>query len=467
MLLVVVCAAVLWLKLDAISRNLAEHVHGGAEASDRFTHTHADGTTHSHPSENPAHQHGPFHAASHPPSGDLQLAPEWAAAKLLALALPDTFAQDTAYLKLLGDIAQACLEKTDVEVLLVVEQNDVSGRAAWDAVVRQRQLDRKRLEFYEAKALDSIWLKDYGPIFVRRRDDGQLFVVDAAYRDLRMLTEETAGSLLGLGPTLRPADDLAPIYFATLLGKPFVHPGFALNGGDVYADGQGMLYTSEETVHLNTGDKEFLDTAFRQFFGVRQTCYLRSLPGPTVKHIDMLFKLISPTTCLVGQYAESSEEGELASLQRAAAEALDANAERLAALGLRVARMPMPDIGRITRWDYFGRIFSDSERDERIRQLAAESEVDEEQIRGKLRQRQVYVYRTFLNSILLVSKTGARKLLLVPHYPGVVPAEMEEQALAAYRDAYGEDIEIALIDAESLAHGNGSLRCIACPVPAE
>jgi agmatine/peptidylarginine deiminase len=379
--------------------------------------------------------------------------------------------KDAGYLELLGRLAQACLEHTDAEVLIVLEQNDVASRAAWDALAGRLELDRGRIQFYEAKALDSIWLRDYGPIFVRRRDDQQMFVVDAAYRDLRMITEETAVSLMGLGPTLRPADDLAPIYFATLLKQPFVHPGFALNGGDLYADGQGTLYTSEETVHLNTGDREYVETAFRQFLGVSRTCYLRSLPGPTVKHIDMLFKLVSSTTCLVGQYGEPDQEPELASLQRAAAQALDQNAADLAQLGLRVIRVPMPDITRITRWDYLGRVFSDQEREQRVRELAVSSELPEESIREKLRERPTYVYRTYLNSILLASgargdvRQPDRRVLILPHYPSAVPDDVLERARSAYREAYGDDVPIALVDAESLAHANGSLRCIACPVP--
>ena len=77
----------------------------------------------------------------------------------------------------------------------------------------------------------------------------------------------------------------------------------------------------------------------------------------------------------------------------------------------------------------------------------------------------MYVYRTFLNSILLVSGSPGGKLLIVPSFPAAVNAEIQEQAIAAYREAYGSDVEIAAVDAESLAHANGSLRCIACPVP--
>lgn len=474
MLLVLLCAVVLWFKLDSISQNLARHVHpADPGAADGFTHTHADGTTHTHAPEPPAHQHGPFHASSHPPTGQLALVPEWSPARMLALALPDSYAGDTAYLQLLAKLAAACLEHTSLDVLVVVEQTDVAARAAWDTAVGQLQLDRSRLRVYEAKALDSIWLRDYGPLFVRRREDGQLFVIDTAYRDVRLLAEETANSLLGLGPTLRPADDLAPIYFATLLKKPFVHPGFALNGGDLYADGEGTLYTSDETAQLNTGDKEFLDTAFRQFFGVRQTRYLRSLPGPTVKHIDMLFKLVSPSVCLVGRYGEPVQTGELASLQRAAAEALDENAKQLAAAGLRVIRLPMPDIAGMTKWDYFGRVFSEQERERRVQELAASAETTTDAIREKLRQRQTYVYRTYLNSILIVSPTASAAgpktnspLLIVPRYAGTA-SEHEQRALAVYREAYGADITIISIDAEYLAHANGSLRCIACPIPAD
>lgn len=472
--LIVFCFALVWTKLDSISRNLAQHQHPAEESIGDHVHSHVSTALNparaAHTGEETAHQHGPFHAATHPPQGALSLVPEWAPVKAVAMALPESRSRDAGYLRLLADLAQAFLQRANVNVIVLIEQNDVRGRARCDDFIDDRQLDRTRIEFYEAKSLDTVWLRDYGPIFVRRRSDRQLFVVDTAYRDVRLVAEEAGAAMLGLGTALRPSDDLAPIYFATRLNKPFVHPGFALNGGDLYADGQGALYTSDDTLHLNTGDREYVSGAVLAYFGVRDVRYLRSLPGPTVKHIDMLFKLVSPGRCLVGKYGPVAEDdAELIGLQRAAARALDENAAQLAEQGLRVDRIAMPNITKITKWDYYDRALGDAEFAQRVAAMAKDAELPVERIREKLETTFTYTYRTYLNSVLIVTPLAganpARRVLIVPRYAEA--AELEAGIEVDYRQAYEGDLELVFVDAETLAHANGSLRCIVCPIPAD
>lgn len=486
--LVVTCAAVLWFKLDSISQNLARHQHppqdgtAGDGLGSGKGHSHGRRGTHSHDNAglsttagelSAAHQHGPFHAATHAPEGKLQLVPEWAPTSAVALALPESHTKNADYLRLLGDLAEACLERANVNVIVLLEQNDVAARAACDKFIDGRSLDRSRIQFLEAKSLDTVWIRDYGPIFVRRREDRELFVVDTAYRDVRLILEEGGAAMLGMSAALRAADDLAPIYFSTLLNKPFVHPGFALNGGDLYADGQGVAYTSEETLHLNTGDREYVSGAFREYFGVGDIRFLRSLPGPTVKHIDMFFKLVSPGACLVGQYGPADEEDpELSSLQNAAGRLLDDNAEMLASHGLKVQRMPMPAITRLSRWDFFGLVLGNAERELRVAVMAKDEELPADKIQAKLQSKFVYTYRTYLNSVLLASGSGsaersAKRVLIAPRYPTGNASQMESLVVEGYRAAYGDDLEVAFVDAESLAHANGSLRCVMCAIPAD
>ena len=56
-------------------------------------------------------------------------------------------------------------------------------------------------------------------------------------------------------------------------------------------------------------------------------------------------------------------------------------------------------------------------------------------------------------------------LLLVPRVRAASAEALESQVERAYRDAYGASLEVVFVRAETLAHANGSLRCIACPVP--
>ncbi len=477
---IAVCAAALWWKIDALEHEVLteRHAHEGAHDSDAQR-------SHEHPpvarepsrdsrnsGQDVPHPHGPFHAATHPPEGRLSLVPEWEPAEAIAAALPNSRTEDVGYLSLLGDLADICLRRSAADWIVVVEQNGVAARAKFDALARQRKLPAERIRFFEVKSLDSIWIRDYGPIFLRRQKDRQLFVVDLGYRDVRLAGETGSADI---DPPLRPSDDLVPVWLSTILRRPFVHPGLVMNGGDLYADGQGVLYTSEETLHLNTGDQDYVAGLFRQFFGVREARYLRSLPGPSVKHVDMIFKLASPNTCLVGRYETVEGTGELASLQRAAAKALDENASQLARQGLRVILVPMPSIQQITRWDYFERVYSKAGRDQRVADLAKSTQIPVETVREKLKSTFVYVYRTFLNSVLLASNhstreapkrpAGTRRLLIVPRYAGVVSARMDKRAAAAYREAYCCEPEIVFVFSETLAYCNGSLRCFACGLP--
>jgi hypothetical protein len=134
----------------------------------------------------------------------------------------------------------------------------------------------------------------------------------------------------------------------------------------------------------------------------------------------------------------------------------------------------MPPIQQITRWDYFERVYSKAGRDQRVADLAKNAQIPVETVREKLKANHVYVYRTFLNSVLLASdhrapepskRPSAGRLLILPRYGGAVPGEMERQAEAAHREAYGSEMEIVFVDAETLAFANGSLRCVVCAIP--
>lgn len=459
-------------KIDSLEQRVSSHRHGeeAESSSSPSSHLHEGGQSSpgTADTERP-HPHGPFHAATHPPTGRLGLVPEWSPLSAVAVALPGAWVDDRGYLQLLGDLAEVCLRRTSVDWIVAVEQNDVTARAAFDAIIETRRLPHERIRYFEAKSLDSVWIRDYGPVFLKRQDDGQLFLVDMAYRDLRLPGDPI---LQEITPPLRPSDDMVPIWMATYLNKPYVHPGLIMNGGDLYADGTGTLYTSEETLHLNAGDRDFVSGVFRQYLGVREVRYLAPLPGPAVKHLDMFFKLASPKRCLLGQYSLPAGNTELEALQRAAAKALDDNAERLARNGVAVTRVPMPPLERTTRWDYFGRVFTPKQREQRIRELSQGAGITPEALQRRLQTTHVYVYRTYLNSILIQSKlsgspaVGGARLLVIPKYRDTTQAEQERLG-KAYREAYPGTLDVAMVNAETLSYANGSLRCLICPIPAD
>jgi agmatine/peptidylarginine deiminase len=488
--LLIVAVIVFWIsiefKMEALSRRLASiegevashlipegHVHSEVSSDHMHTHSHA-----SHPEEmtTPADLVHPHHN-THPPDQHVVVVPEWEPVRYVCVAIPDDHARDSAYLRLIGDLAELVLRSAGVNFLVVIEASDVVTRATVQAACTQRGLDSRRVEFLEVRDLDSIWLRDYGPLFLRDTSGGSLFVVDTGYRDARLgLDSGSLGALFGVTPTLRPSDDFVPTYFASFARATFLHPGILLNCGDFYSDGADTAFTSFESIHLNQGDRPFFEGVLRQHCGVNHVVYLRPLPGPVVKHVDMFFKLVSPKICLVGSYRDLQGDLELACLQRAARQTLDANAVDLERLGLLVIRIPMPDITTITRMKWYQHVFPTMREDEWLCLLAKEEKITPEVLRAKLEREDVYIYRTFVNSLSLVDTGAARQSrhlqLLVPTYSGL-PEALLKEARAAYESAYrqaendgiSQTLDVAFVNADVLAPANGSLRCICCTIP--
>src|SRR5262249_20759184 len=130
-----------------------------------------------------------------------------------------------------------------------------------------------------------------------------------------------------------------------------LRPPLILDGGDFFTDGEGVCFTSTETLLRNGSNEEDMNMLFKLYFGCMRTIYLRPLPGPTVKHIDMFFKLVDSNTILLGKYRKRNNDNDPAwFLQKKAEEILDDNERLIYSImkdtrkDLRIIRIPMPDI---------------------------------------------------------------------------------------------------------------------------
>ena len=211
--------------------------------------------------------------------------------------------------------------------------------------------------------VNTIWLRDYGPIFVRDANN-QIICVDARYHTSRESLEERqsrerAEQLLGAikdflhtqqpktegdeppkqdGPSTegRLLDDISPSILAAKLRQQkgrslsacpisVVRPPLALSGGDFMTDGGRNGFTSTSTLALNGGSIDSLNLLFKEYFGVSNMLYLQPLPGSTVKHIDMFFKVVSPEIILIGKYETKGNSPTISPLQAEAQRTLDYN----------------------------------------------------------------------------------------------------------------------------------------------
>ena len=253
-----------------------------------------------------------------------------------------------------------------VDVVLAVPPVLEEGLATAQLAARMRSfpsgrslLDSPHTSFLE-EPLDSKWMRDYGPFFVRDAK-GALLTVDTRYPEATKGTKPNAelrelirviaqasrsdGKAEGDQPgepaaSARSDDDRFPSVLSAdlreraggkLQSRPLsvVRPPLALSGGDFATDGQGTVFTSTETLRENGGSTDLVDLNFQKYLGAQNVVYLHPLPGETVKHIDMFFQAAAPNVLLLGKFAVIADDTPEAQLQGRAAADMEDNLEIL------------------------------------------------------------------------------------------------------------------------------------------
>lgn len=244
------------------------------------------------------------------------------------------------------------------KVVILLQEAGLAGDALNDWVETLRGftaaaelLGSKNVQFVQLKVRTQ-WVRDYGPIFVRGAD-GQIVCLDPRYNTDRVSIEEKEEAArlksvfrefmkeLPAGKSKsqeddRLLDDVSPSFLAARLRQrrgrslssgpvSIARPPIALDGGDYFTDGNGVGFTSTRTLQLNGSDLESLNQVFRQYFGLTDVVYLRPLPGRTVPHIDMFFKVVSPEIILLGWFGPAPGAGSAALMQTEAQRSMDYN----------------------------------------------------------------------------------------------------------------------------------------------
>jgi agmatine deiminase len=135
--------------------------------------------------------------------------------------------------------------------------------------------------------LGEAWLRDSGPIFVRR-DRTDLVAVDFLFNGWGRTLPATAH-----GETIGAA-------LADWLGLERVAVPLVLEGGALTTDGEGTLIAVESTIldeRRNPGaSRATCETAFREFLGIERTIWLEHglLEDRTGGHVDNVAAFIAP-----------------------------------------------------------------------------------------------------------------------------------------------------------------------------
>lgn len=217
------------------------------------------------------------------------------------------------YLPYFTELAVEVAERADV----VVVGYEVD-RTAFAEHLASVGVPADRVEQIDAP-IDSMWIRDYGPVFVRTHA-GPLAVVDLPYHDDRL------------------EDDQLPGRIAALERRLHVRVKLPLEGGHIQSDGSGRCVVTDmvlEAAERDLGlDEHGLADELYALFGCEETTWVPAMAGEETGHLDVFALITGPGRILVGRYERAQDPLN--------ARLLDEAAETLADAGFVVTRIPMP-----------------------------------------------------------------------------------------------------------------------------
>ncbi|HET9857120.1 MAG TPA: agmatine deiminase family protein [Chthoniobacterales bacterium] len=246
------------------------------------------------------------------------------------ISFPDSFDR---VLPALREMVAALVESEPVCVNVINGAHEAEARAVLDVLPQQ-----ECITYYEIPTNEP-WCRDHGPIFLTRKNDPKLAIVDWDYN--------------AWGNKYPPfdLDEVVPTRIAEILKVPVFYPRMILEGGSIEVNGAGALLTSESCL-LNKNrnpnlSREEIEGRLRDFLGVSDILWLGDgIEGDdTDGHIDDLARFVSETK-VVTVVEENSDDANYKPLQE--------NLERLRKMKIGgrkidIVTLPMPK--RIVRED--------------------------------------------------------------------------------------------------------------------
>ena len=217
----------------------------------------------------------------------------------------------------------------DVHILV----NDAAAEKRVHGMLRRQGANLARLHFHSWPT-DRVWLRDSGPIFVKRIGD------PGGKQSLRYAQDRTPEAVSDLRITdwrfnawakytNWDHDDRIPQHVSELYAIPSVQPSITLadgtehrlvlEGGSIDTNGEGVLLTTEECLlseiqQRNPGvSKEQLEQAFREYLGIEQVIWLnRGCAGDdTHGHVDDVTRFVGRDTIVTAVEPNTADENHL------------------------------------------------------------------------------------------------------------------------------------------------------------
>jgi len=230
----------------------------------------------------------PFPVCYEPPAATVRYAAEFQPQQGIMIRWPFL---EPSYLPTYYGMVEALADTS--EILVVV------GSAQQEQTVRQQcagqGIATDHLQF-AVWATDTVWIRDYGPIFIGVGAPEEEAVLDMAY-----------------SRSWRINDDRIPVAAAATLELPYYETDFVQDGGNLLTDGHGTCFSTEQVYTNNPGwTDEQVRAFYRDYLGCEQLILVPVLLNEGTGHIDMHVKIVGPHTALVGQFPETDANYERA-----------------------------------------------------------------------------------------------------------------------------------------------------------
>src|SRR5438132_3015388 len=197
------------------------------------------------------------------------------------ISFPDSFDR---VLPALREMVAALVESEPVCINVINGAHEAEARAVLDALPQQ-----ECITYYEIPTNEP-WCRDHGPIFLTRKTDPKLAIVDWDYN--------------AWGNKYPPfdLDEVVPTRIAEILKLPVFYPRMILEGGSIDVNGSGALLTTESCLLKNNRNpnlsRDVIEQRLRDYLGVRDVLWLGDgIAGDdTDGHVDDLTRFVSERT---------------------------------------------------------------------------------------------------------------------------------------------------------------------------
>jgi agmatine/peptidylarginine deiminase len=240
-----------------------------------------------------------------PKEPDVRTPAEWERSEEILWGFADAFLVSSIY-------AEAIRGTADEPVRHRIFTASKLDRCQLEYELAQEDAPMDKVIFTPAR-LQTVWMRDYGPIVLKSKKDGHRIVGDMGYHWNRQL------------------DDSLPSQYAALRGwERRDVESLKLEGGNFMTDGKGRLFVTTRPF-VESSDEAKLEREFNEL-GMDQVVWFEQMPEPEgTGHIDMFAKLMDEKTVLVGKCIDQDRFGRV----------LDRNAARFESLGYDVVRVTM------------------------------------------------------------------------------------------------------------------------------